>query len=109
MRTLEAGGLLRTLRAPSGIDLTSNDYLGLAAHPLVMQRMADAVAREGAGSTGSRLLRGERESFSAIEQRFARFKGAERSLYFSSGYLANIAVLTTFCDEGDVIISDELN
>jgi 8-amino-7-oxononanoate synthase len=109
MDALDRAGLRRTLRARSGIDLTSNDYLGLATHPLVVQRMADAVACDGAGSTGSRLLRGERDSFSAIEARFARFKGTERSLYFSSGYLANIAVLTTLAEDGDVIISDERN
>ena len=109
MEALERAGLRRTLRPPTGIDLTSNDYLGLATHPLVTQRMADAVVREGAGSTGSRLLRGERDTFSAIERRFAQFKGTERALYFSSGYLANIAVLTAFADDGDVIISDERN
>ena len=109
LRALEASGLLRTLRAPSGIDLSSNDYLGLANHPRIRQRLIDAVAREGVGSTGSRLLRGERESFAAIEARFARFKGTDRSLYFSSGYLANLAVMTTFAEAGDVIISDERN
>jgi 8-amino-7-oxononanoate synthase len=71
--------------------------------------MVAAVEREGVGSTGSRLLHGERDSFAALERRFARFKGAERALYFSSGYLANIAVLTTLAEEGDVIISDERN
>jgi 8-amino-7-oxononanoate synthase len=106
---LDASGLRRTLRPPYGIDLTSNDYLGLSTHPHVTQRMAEAIARDGAGSTGSRLLRGERECFSALEQRFARFKGVERSLYFSSGYLASIAVLTAFAEEGDLIISDERN
>ena len=65
--------------------------------------------REGCGSTGSRLLRGERECFAAVERRFARFKGAERALYFSSGYLANIGVLTTLAEAGDVIFSDERN
>ena len=109
LRALEASGLLRTLRAPSGVDLSSNDYLGLANHPRIRQRLIDAVAREGVGSTGSRLLRGERESFAAIEARFARFKGTDRSLYFSSGYLANLAVMTTFAEAGDVIISDERN
>ena len=109
MHALERAGLRRALRPPSGIDLTSNDYLGLARHPHVTKRMASAVARDGAGSTGSRLLRGDRDSFSAIERRFAQFKGAERALYFSSGYLANIAVLTTFAEEGDLIISDERN
>src|SRR6266545_742881 len=109
MRSLDESGLLRTLRAPSGIDLSSNDYLGLANHPRIRQRLIDAVAREGVGSTGSRLLRGERETFTAIEARFARFKGTERSLYFSSGYLANLAVMTTFAEAGDVTISDERN
>ena len=109
LRALEANGLLRTLRAPSGIDLSSNDYLGLANHPRIRQRLIDAVAREGVGSTGSRLLRGERETFRAVEARFARFKGTERSLYFSSGYLANLAVMTTFAEAGDVMISDERN
>jgi 8-amino-7-oxononanoate synthase len=106
---LDRAGLRRTLRAPSGIDLSSNDYLGLAAHPLLKQRMAAAVCDHGCGSTGSRLLRGERECFSRIERRFADFKGTERSLYFSSGYLANLAVLTAFPESGDVIFSDERN
>jgi len=61
------------------------------------------------GSTGSRLLRGERESFARVEEKFARFKGTERSLYFSSGYLANLAVLATLAEAGDVIFSDERN
>ena len=71
--------------------------------------MAAAVCAEGAGSTGSRLLRGERDCFTALEQRFAEFKGTERSLYFGSGYLANLAVLTTFPEAGDTIFSDERN
>ena len=106
---LDRAGLRRTLRPPSGIDLSSNDYLGLAMHPLLKLRMAAAVCEHGCGSTGSRLLRGERECFSEAERRFAGFKGAERSLYFSSGYLANLAVLTTFPESGDVIFSDGRN
>lgn len=106
---IEAGGLARSLCPPSGIDLCSNDYLGLARHPRLKQAMADAVLKEGCGSTGSRLLRGERACFAQVERSFARFKGAERSLYFSSGYLANLAVLTAFPEPGDVIFSDERN
>jgi 8-amino-7-oxononanoate synthase len=106
---LDEQGLRRTLRPPSGIDLTSNDYLGLAQHPRITEAMMAAVAREGVGSTGSRLLRGEREAFAGVERRFAAFKGAERALYFSSGYLANIAVLTTFAEAGDLIVSDARN
>ena len=101
--------LVRTLRSPTGIDLSSNDYLGLASHPLLKQRMIEAVQRDGCGSTGSRLLRGERDSFALVERRFAAFKGSERALYFSSGYLANLGVLTTFPEPGDVILSDERN
>jgi len=106
---LERDGLIRKRRPPQGIDLSSNDYLGLATHPLIKERMAAAICAMGAGSTGSRLLRGERDCFTALEQRFASFKGTERSLYFSSGYLANLAVLTTFPEIGDTIFSDECN
>ena len=106
---LDSQGLRRTLRPPGGIDLASNDYLGLAAHPRLTARLAAAVERDGCGSTGSRLLRGHRERFAAVEQRFAAFKGTERSLYFSSGYLANLAVLATLPEAGDVIYSDARN
>src|SRR5262249_42029024 len=109
MRALDNRGLLRTPRPPAGIDLSSNDYLGLAAHPLLKTRMIEAIGTGGVGSTGSRMLRGERDSFIALESRFARFKRTARSLYFSSGYLANVAVLTTFCEPGDLILSDERN
>jgi len=109
LQAIRDGRLERILRPPSGIDLSSNDYLGLSNHPRVIQAMVDAVAREGVGSTGSRLLRGDRESFADIERRFAAFKGTERALYFSSGYLANLAVLTTFVEGGDLILSDTRN
>ena len=59
----ENAGLLRTLAPPAGIDLSSNDYLQLSSHPDVVSRFAEAVRQAGAGSTGSRLLRGEREVF----------------------------------------------
>jgi len=109
LKGLEQSGLVRTLNPPAGVDLSSNDSLGLANHPRVKAAMAAAIASEGVGSTGSRLLRGERRRFAALEERFARFKGTERSLYFSSGYLANLAVMTTFAEGDDVIVSDERN
>jgi 8-amino-7-oxononanoate synthase len=105
----EAGGLLRVLQPPAGSDFSSNDYLNLSNHSLVVGRLARAVEREGCGSTGSRLLRGDRDGFAALESRFADFKRAERSLYFSSGYLANIAVMTTMTETGDLVFSDERN
>jgi 8-amino-7-oxononanoate synthase len=109
LRSLREAGLLRTLRAPAGIDLSSNDYLDLARDPRVVAAFQQGVAREGAGSTGSRLLRGHRDAFVEVERAFAAFKGAERALYFSSGYLANLGVLTTLPEAGDVIVSDERN
>lgn len=109
LRKLESGGLLRTLRGPAGIDLSSNDYLGLADHPAVVSAMTAAVAAEGCGSGGSRLLRGHRPLFECAETAFAALKGTERALYFSSGYLANLAVLSTFPQRGDRILSDRLN
>ncbi|MDP9113350.1 MAG: 8-amino-7-oxononanoate synthase, partial [Acidobacteriota bacterium] len=73
LAAIDRAGLRRTPRPPSGFDLCSNDYLGLAGHPLLKQRMADAVLAEGVGSTGSRLLRGERALFACAEEKFARF------------------------------------
>jgi 8-amino-7-oxononanoate synthase len=105
----EEGGRLRTLQPPAGVDLSSNDYLNLSRHPLVVERHARAVAGEGCGSTGSRLLRGDRDAFHAIEQRMAALSGTERALYFSSGYLANIGTMSTMVERGDVVFSDERN
>jgi 8-amino-7-oxononanoate synthase len=106
---LDAQGLRRTLRAPSGIDLSSNDYLNLSADPRIAARFIAGIQHQGCGSTGSRLLGGERPVFAQLESRFAAFKGTERALYFSSGYLANLAVLTGLTEPGDVILSDERN
>jgi 8-amino-7-oxononanoate synthase len=106
---IEGAGLERTLREPSGVDLSSNDYLNLAADPRVAAAFAGAAARDGVGSTGSRLLRGHRAAFERLESRFAVFKRTERALYFSSGYLANLAVLATLAEAGDTIVSDARN
>lgn len=109
LAALEADGLLRALRPPSGVDLSSNDYLNLSRHPHIGARLVEAIANGGVGSTGSRLLRGDRDVFHAVEHRFAAFKSAERALYLGAGYLANLAVLSTLPERDDVIFSDELN
>ena len=109
LQTIRESGLERTLRAPRGVDLSSNDYLCLSTHPRIKEATADAARQGGVGSTGSRLLRGHRPAFDDVERRFAELKGAERALYFSSGYLANLAVVTTFAEKGDVVFSDERN
>jgi 8-amino-7-oxononanoate synthase len=107
--TLREARLSRSLREPAGLDFCSNDYLGLSKDSRIQEHLVAGIRREGCGSTGSRLLRGERESFERVERTFARFKQTERALFFSSGYLANIAVLTTFPEAGDIIFSDERN
>jgi 8-amino-7-oxononanoate synthase len=107
--TLREARLSRSLREPAGLDFCSNDYLGLSKDSRIQEHLVAGIRREGCGSTGSRLLRGERESFERVERTFARFKQTERALYFSSGYLANIAVLTTFPEAGDIVFSDERN
>lgn len=109
LAAIERADLRRTLRPPSGIDLSSNDYLGLARDPRVIERFVAAAREEGCGATASRLLRGHRLAFADIERRFARFKAAEAALFFGSGYAANIGVLSTFAEEGDLICSDRLN
>lgn len=106
---LRTRDLLRTMRPPAGVDLSSNDYLRLSTHPRVTAAFVEGIAAEGTGSTGSRLLRGDREVFARLERRFADFIGTPRALYLSSGYLANVAVLTTLAEAGDVIFSDALN
>jgi 8-amino-7-oxononanoate synthase len=109
LEEFELNGLSRRLMPPTGIDLSSNDYLQFASHPSLKARMSAAVIEEGCGSTGSRLLRGDRSCFSAIERRFAIFKATAAALYFGSGYAANLAVLSTFLEDGDVVFSDRLN
>ena len=106
---IEAKGLKRNLLNPQGIDFSSNDFLCLANDERLKKALIDGVKTEGVGSTGSRLLRGEREAFAKIEKRFASWKKTENSLYFSSGYQANIGLLQTFLEETDVVFSDEFN
>lgn len=111
LRAIEKHGQWRTLKPPQGrsVDLCSNDYLGLAKDERLKAAMIVEIERNGCGATASRLLRGEREVFAEAERKFAEFKGVERSLFFSSGYAANIGLLTTFLESGDVVFSDELN
>ncbi len=109
LEALQDQSLLRSLEEPAGLDLCSNDYLGLARHPRMRRRLGDAVQALGVGSTGSRLLRGHRAAFKTVEERFARLKGTPAALYLGSGWAANLGVLSTFPTSGDVIFSDELN
>jgi 8-amino-7-oxononanoate synthase len=106
---LQSAGLLRQMRLPQGLDLVSNDYLGLTEHPHLRDAMRAALARVPAGSGGSRLLRGHLDVFEAIEARLAAFSGAESALLFGSGYAANIGLLQAIVQPGDLVVSDERN
>ncbi len=91
------------------LQFSSNNYLGLATHPAVVEAARDATARYGAGSGASRLVAGSMTPHHELEAALAKFKGAEAALLFPTGYMANLAVLTTFAGEGDLIVSDKLN
>ncbi|HUF02877.1 MAG TPA: 8-amino-7-oxononanoate synthase [Aridibacter sp.] len=106
---IEAAGQTRSLVEPLGIDLSSNDYLCLAEDTRLTEALIEGVRRYGAGSTASRLLRGHRDVFERAESEFAKFKGTPRSLYFATGYQANLGIFRTFLEEGDIVFSDELN
>jgi 8-amino-7-oxononanoate synthase len=89
------------------IDLASNDYLGLATDPRVTGAAAEAATRWGAGATSSRLVAGTTNLHLDLEQELATLAGMEAALVFSSGYLANIGVITALGGPGTLIIADE--
>jgi 8-amino-7-oxononanoate synthase len=105
---LKAKGRYRSLSLPNGVDLTSNDYLGLAEHPYL--RDAAIVYLENGGNIGaggSRLLRGHAEEHAALEVYATEFFAAPKALYFSSGFQANATLFQTLCSRHDTIIFDE--
>lgn len=88
---------------------SSNNYLGLAEHPALREAAIEALERYGCGAGASRSISGTMELHKELEKRIARFKGCEAALLFSTGYMANIGLLTTVVEEGDLIVSDEFN
>ena len=110
LKALPEQSLLRELEALPGINLSSNDYLGLASHPQFKQAVLAAVAASRfMGSTGSRLLSGNARAWEELESEFARFAGTEGALYFGSGYAANVGLLSSILQPGDLVFSDEFN
>jgi 8-amino-7-oxononanoate synthase len=88
------------------VDLASNDYLGLAQHPEVIDAGVRALRTWGAGSTGSRLVTGNTELHEEFEQSLADFVGASAGLVFSSGYTANLGALVSLSGPGSLVVSD---
>ena len=91
------------------INLSSNNYLGLATHPKLIAAAVEAVQKYGAGSGAVRTIVGTLEIHEELERKLAAFKGTEAVLVFTSGFTANQAVLGTVLEEGDLVISDALN
>ncbi|MDO0928798.1 8-amino-7-oxononanoate synthase [Streptomyces sp. TG1A-8] len=106
-------GLVRTLRPRPAdsplLDLASNDYLGLARHPEVVEGAARAARTWGGGATGSRLVTGTTELHTELERELADFCGSEAALVLSSGYAANLAAVTALAPHGSLIVSDAGN
>jgi len=91
------------------VSFAANDYLGLAFDSAVIEAGVDAARRWGTGSTASRLIVGTRSLHDELESAIADWKRTEASLVFSTGYAANVGVLTTFGAPDVTICSDELN
>jgi 8-amino-7-oxononanoate synthase len=97
-----AGG--RTL-----VDFSSNDYLGLAHHPAIAAAMSECAARCGAGSGASHLVTGHGVEHARLEEELAAFTGRERALLFSTGYMANLGVITALAGRGELVLLDRLS
>ncbi len=109
LRERAESGLRRYLAVPSGVDFSSNDYLGLSAHPRIRKLLTGFLEDGPVGAPASRLMRGNSPHFLSCERRFARFKGTEAALLFPSGYQANLGLLTALVRPQDRVLSDERN
>ena len=109
-RRRRKAGLRRSLRSRApmgcGVDLASNDYLGLSQHPEVIDAGVRALRTWGAGSTGSRLVTGNTELHEEFEFALAEFVGAPAALVFSSGYTANLGAVVSLSGRGSLVVSD---
>ena len=110
LRTIDSGiGPRVPVDGRSVVQLCSNDYLGLAAHPAVTRAAADAALEYGAGAGSARLIVGTAATHTALEHELATLKQTEAALVLSSGYHANTGVLPVLAGADDVVFSDELN
>jgi 8-amino-7-oxononanoate synthase len=110
LKALRDAEQFRDLSNPPGIQLCSNDYLGLSTHPVLKAAIVEAVENEArVASTGSRLLSGNSERWEKVEAAFADFLGVESAVYFPSGYAANVGLLSSVVRPQDIIFSDSAN
>ena len=101
----------RTLTLADGrelVDFSRNDYLGLARHPALARAMSACAAGAGAGSGASHLITGHGAEHDRLEEELAEFTHRERALLFSTGYMANLAVMTALAGRGERALLDRL-
>jgi 8-amino-7-oxononanoate synthase len=91
------------------LSFASNDYLGLATHPRVVDAATQGVLRWGVGSGASEFLGGHFVPHQELETQLAAFVGAEKALHFATGYMANIGIVPALMERGDAIFADKLN
>jgi len=122
LQALEQAGRLRTLRRVNGVqdrlidldgrpvlNFSSNNYLGLAAHPALADAARRTVEATGLGAGASRLIVGNHAVHEELERELARFHDVEAALLFNSGYQANVGVIQALVADEDEVFSDELN
>jgi 8-amino-7-oxononanoate synthase len=122
LRALDAGSLRRTRRVVSArrgarvevdgralVDFCSNDYLGLASEPSLGAALAEGARTCGAGAAASHLVSGHQRAHAELEAALAAYTRRERALLFSTGYMANLGVVTALAGRGDLIVEDRLN
>ncbi|MCK5723000.1 MAG: 8-amino-7-oxononanoate synthase, partial [Gammaproteobacteria bacterium] len=98
-----------TIGGKKVLSFCSNDYLGLANHPDVIQRFKKAADQYGVGSGSAHLVSGHSVEHHLLEEELAVFMGTERALLFSTGYMANLGVVSALCDRHSEIYEDKLN
>jgi 8-amino-7-oxononanoate synthase len=114
--------LQRRMRAVSEVDgcfivvdgnrlqnVASNDYLGLAQHPQLVEALTNAAKQGGVGASAAHLLGGHRDEHAALERELAAWTGRDRAMLFSTGYMASLGVMQTLLDPRAVCIEDKLN
>jgi len=91
------------------LNFCSNDYLGLANHPEIIKAFKQAVDDYGVGSGSAHLICGHSKAHQQLEEELADFTGREKSLLFSTGYMANLGVISALIGQGDAVFEDRLN
>ena len=122
LQNLKDAGLynqIRTLGSPQGawlvvdgqrvLNFCSNNYLGLANHPRIVDAARKAVEEYGVGPAAVRTIAGTMDLHLQLEERLAAFKGVEAAITFQSGFIANVGCIPALVERGDAIFSDELN